>query len=210
MREKISAFLDGELDESDIDSVLGALGEDASLQQEWQLYNLIGDAMRGTSSGSAALAARVYSRLEGEPPLSLADSQIAAVRPAPLAVVADEAGVDMSAGSAVAAQRQSNRRRVAANRAWYSVAASVAGIAFVGWAAWHSLLPEAGGGAGRTMASSGVVPATEAVSQAQTVSYQARVSDYWAAHRQMSGHLAGANEQNVQFVTIEMSGEGGR
>jgi len=64
MKEKLSAIIDGEL-EGDVHADLGRLGTDPELRAAWDVYHLIGDALRGHAS--PAIAPRVISRLREEP-----------------------------------------------------------------------------------------------------------------------------------------------
>lgn len=175
MREQVSALLDGELDEQQQATVLNALSEDAELLQDWQLYHLIGDVMRGDGAGSVNVAGRVAAQLVNEPVPAVATAE-----------------------HDIKPQR---RNRLAANRAWYSLAASLAGIAFVGWAALQSLTPSKDASPG-ALAQQATAPVEQRV---QPVAYQSRMSDYWAAHRQMSGHMIDSQDQQVQFVSVEVS-----
>jgi sigma-E factor negative regulatory protein RseA len=108
MKDKLSTLLDGDLDEQSATAVLAALARDASARQEWDTWCLIGDAMRGEHGGSVGFVDRVMAGIEAEPVLF-----------AP-------------ASAAASAGRRS---------AWQSlmpIAASVMGVAAVGWVA-HTL-----------------------------------------------------------------------
>jgi sigma-E factor negative regulatory protein RseA len=65
MNEKISALMDGELQDAEMDRSLGRLKSDADLRRAWDTYHLIGDTLRGHIS--PGLAARVSQRLVAEP-----------------------------------------------------------------------------------------------------------------------------------------------
>jgi sigma-E factor negative regulatory protein RseA len=64
MKEKLSAIIDGEI-EGDIHAHLGRLRTDPELRAAWDVYHLIGDALRGHTS--PAIAPRVIARLSEEP-----------------------------------------------------------------------------------------------------------------------------------------------
>jgi sigma-E factor negative regulatory protein RseA len=64
MKEKLSAFIDGE-GEGDIHSQLGRLRAEPELRAAWDTYHLIGDALRGHPGPE--IASRVISRLREEP-----------------------------------------------------------------------------------------------------------------------------------------------
>ena len=162
MQEKLSALMDGELGEADSALVLKQLGEDTALEQNWQLYHLIGDALRQDVTGSRPVAAAVTARLATEP-VVLAPGRV---------------GVK------------------ARNAAWYSLAASVAGISLVAWVLWQNAAPVA-------------KPAASSVATAQNA-FQQRVGDYWQVHQQMSGHMSDARPSQVRFVADEQPAEDAR
>lgn len=64
MKEKLSAIIDGEL-EDDLHAHLGRLRTDPELRTAWDTYHLIGDALRGHTGPD--IASRVVSRLRDEP-----------------------------------------------------------------------------------------------------------------------------------------------
>lgn len=66
MKDRISALMDGELDERAADEMLDALGRGEALDT-WRTYHLIGDAMRETLPLSAQFTARVAERIAAEP-----------------------------------------------------------------------------------------------------------------------------------------------
>jgi sigma-E factor negative regulatory protein RseA len=63
--EKLSAFVDGEVQDGDVQSQLARIESDAGLRNAWNTYHLIGDALRGNVSPD--LTSRVVARLEDEP-----------------------------------------------------------------------------------------------------------------------------------------------
>jgi sigma-E factor negative regulatory protein RseA len=105
MKEKLSALMDGELDDKSAAEVLQALGSDRDAVRTWRTYQLISDAMRENRLLSADFAARLAGQLAAEP--------------------------------TVFAPRALRERSRAQSRAWFalSVAASLAGVALVGWMA---------------------------------------------------------------------------
>jgi len=64
MKEKLSAMIDGEL-EGEVQAQLGRLRTDPELRAAWDIYHLIGDALRGHASRE--IAPRVILRLREEP-----------------------------------------------------------------------------------------------------------------------------------------------
>jgi len=65
MKEKLSAFIDGELQGEGLQAHLGRLRTDPGLRKAWDTYHLIGDALRGQISPE--IAASVIARLREEP-----------------------------------------------------------------------------------------------------------------------------------------------
>ena len=103
---RLSALMDGELDDKSAAEVLQALGSDREAVDAWRTYQLISDAMRQSRVLSEGFTTRVSARLAAEP-----------------TVLAPRAAVPML-------QRES-RRWVA-----LSAAASLAAVALVGWLAF--------------------------------------------------------------------------
>ncbi len=106
MKERISALLDGNLDAQAVEPVLSSVGASADVRRQWDEYCLIGDALRGEPELSCDLTARVMASLAQEPTVL---APVATRRPA-------------------AALGQSWRKIL-------PLAASVAGVAVVGWLA---------------------------------------------------------------------------
>src|SRR5438105_1091762 len=69
MKERISALMDGELDEQAAGTMIDTLRRDAEAVEAWRLYHLISDAIRDTGLMSGGFAARVSERLASEPTL---------------------------------------------------------------------------------------------------------------------------------------------
>jgi sigma-E factor negative regulatory protein RseA len=67
MKEKISALMDGELDERAAGEAIDALRREGEALECWRIYHLISDGMRDTRLRSSGFAARVSQRLEAEP-----------------------------------------------------------------------------------------------------------------------------------------------
>ncbi|MGQ0579890.1 MAG: sigma-E factor negative regulatory protein [Betaproteobacteria bacterium] len=65
--ERLSAFMDGELDAHEAAGQLRRLKEDPQLLDAWETYHLIGDAMRGEAGYAPGLAVKISSRLAAEP-----------------------------------------------------------------------------------------------------------------------------------------------
>ena len=67
MRDKISAFMDGELDDQAAGQIIDALGRDREALEAWRAYHLISDALRDSRLLSAGFTARVAEALAKEP-----------------------------------------------------------------------------------------------------------------------------------------------
>ncbi len=73
IREQVSAFLDGELPNSETELLLKRLTRDAELRESFGRYALIGESLRGDSSArlSQGFTARVNRAIDGGPPASI-------------------------------------------------------------------------------------------------------------------------------------------
>jgi sigma-E factor negative regulatory protein RseA len=69
IREQVSAFLDGELPDSETELLLKRLTRDGELRESFGRYALIGESIRGTSRGllTRGFAGRVNMAIDGEP-----------------------------------------------------------------------------------------------------------------------------------------------
>jgi sigma-E factor negative regulatory protein RseA len=71
MKDRISALMDGELDDKSVGELIGNLPRDGEGAEAWRAYHLIGDAMRGTAPLTeglkAGFASRVAWKLADEP-----------------------------------------------------------------------------------------------------------------------------------------------
>lgn len=69
IREQVSAFLDGELPNSETELLLKRLTRDPELRESFGLYSLIGEALRGSTRVPLTrdFAVRVNQRIDGEP-----------------------------------------------------------------------------------------------------------------------------------------------
>ncbi|MFC4159199.1 sigma-E factor negative regulatory protein [Chitinimonas lacunae] len=65
MQEKLSAMIDGELDDHELDALLSALDEEDS--RDWDTCHLIGDALNQHSVLSSDFMERFSARLDAEP-----------------------------------------------------------------------------------------------------------------------------------------------
>ena len=65
MKEKLSAWMDGELNQPQSSEILPQVECNAELRAEWDCYHLIGDALRGSQGPD--LCAKIRARLDAEP-----------------------------------------------------------------------------------------------------------------------------------------------
>lgn len=65
--ERISALMDGELDQGDAARVLPDLKQREDLREAWSTYHLIGEALRGGTCGDCGVLQGVAARLATEP-----------------------------------------------------------------------------------------------------------------------------------------------
>lgn len=65
MTEKLSAWMDGELESEDARQLSSEFKRDADLRGKWDCYHLIGDALRGVWGPD--LSAKIFRRLNTEP-----------------------------------------------------------------------------------------------------------------------------------------------
>ena len=67
MKSKISALMDGELDQRDASNIIEAVRKDDDLQGEWEAYHLIGDTLRQSSKLAMNISSDVSQKLKAEP-----------------------------------------------------------------------------------------------------------------------------------------------
>jgi len=67
MKDRISALMDGELDDRGAAELIDALGRDREALLAWRSYHVISDAMREGRLLSEGFAARLSERLAAEP-----------------------------------------------------------------------------------------------------------------------------------------------
>lgn len=113
MKDRISQWMDGELDEQATETTLRALRGEGEALEAWRTYHLISDAMRDTPLLSAGFAARFAARLAAEPTV-LAPGWRAARPRLALAAAASVAGVALVGWLAFAPHRQAQAPLAAA------------------------------------------------------------------------------------------------
>lgn len=67
MKSKVSALMDGELDQQEVSNIIEAIKKDSDLQDEWKTYHLIGDTLRQSSRLSMNISSSVNQKLKAEP-----------------------------------------------------------------------------------------------------------------------------------------------
>ncbi|SFZ72521.1 sigma-E factor negative regulatory protein [Chitinimonas taiwanensis] len=67
MQEKLSAMVDGEWDDHELEKLIASIDQDESCAQAWHDYHLISDAMRQQPVVSDCFLAKFSARLEAEP-----------------------------------------------------------------------------------------------------------------------------------------------
>lgn len=99
--EQISALIDGELESEEAGRQLNRVKQDPGLQDTWDTYHMIGDALRGSGVLSPGFEGRVMERLAAEP--TVLAPQRRTVRRLPASVsYALSAAASLSAVAAVA------------------------------------------------------------------------------------------------------------
>lgn len=120
MKDQLSALIDGELEIDSVDHLIASAKAGGELKQCWAHYHLIGDVMRGDMNTNHSLSSRVMSALENEPIIF-----------APNAIGIQNAGLEASIDEPSRASTFARYHNVKNSRFW-SVAASVAAVMFVG------------------------------------------------------------------------------
>jgi len=105
MKDRISALMDGELDEHAAEDALNQVGRDAEAGETWRTYHMIGDLLREDRVLSPGFAARVSERLGAEPTVLAPAAARTPRRWFPLPVAAAAAAVALVAWVAFAPQR---------------------------------------------------------------------------------------------------------
>jgi len=181
IREQVSAFLDGELPNTETELLLKRLTRDGELRESFGRYALIGEALRGAGSQflTRGFAARVNLAIDGEP------AQAAGPHPArsarwwrPLAGVTVAAGVATVAIVALQQSAISPDLRASAPSAAQNTAAPLTASAIQS--------PVQGGGGPREPLSY-TVPATSP--DAPSAITPARLTNYIFAHSKYSSGL---------------------
>jgi sigma-E factor negative regulatory protein RseA len=180
IREQVSAFLDGELPNTETELLLKRLTRDGELRESFGRYALIGEALRGAGSHilTRGFASRVNLAIDGEPAQVAAHAQQARGarwwRPF--------AGVTVAAGVAAVAIVALQQRTISPGlRVGSALTAQNTGVAPIAGAAQN---PQ---GAGSREALSYTVPAS--FPEAPGAMAPARLTNYVFAHSKYSSGL---------------------
>src|SRR5258708_5155226 len=182
IREQVSAFLDGELPNTETELLLKRLTRDGELRESFGRYALIGEALRGGGSPilTRGFASRINHAIDGEPAQAAAQAQQARAprwwRPL--------AGVAVAAGVATVAIVALQQRAIAPGVKGASPVTAQNVVASTVTA--PNQLPVQGGGGPRE-ALSYTVPA--ASPEAPTAIAPARLTNYVFAHSKYSSGL---------------------
>lgn len=108
MKTRISALMDGELEQHEIAETLQALRRSEELRAEWRDGQLIGEALRGERKLDFDITARVMSAIDNEPTvMAPAPRRVAGWQRPALALAASAAGVAVVAWLALVPGDQS-------------------------------------------------------------------------------------------------------
>ena len=187
IREQVSAFLDGELPNSETELLLKRLTRDAELRDSFGRYALFGECLRGAANTalSRGFTGRVNRAIDGEP--SIADPQKAVpVRTA--AWWRPFAGAAVAAGVAAVAVVALQQRAIAPTlRGSLSITAQNGGLIHNAGLVKSAGMVQPGGAALPKEAISYTVPAT--VADAPAALPAARLTNYVFAHSKYSSVL---------------------
>lgn len=67
MKQNISALMDGELFDDEAEALLDKMKRNPAIQAEWQLYHLVGDALRQPDHLHSDISPTLRERLQAEP-----------------------------------------------------------------------------------------------------------------------------------------------
>jgi sigma-E factor negative regulatory protein RseA len=182
IREQVSAFLDGELPDTETELLLKRLTRDGELRESFGRYALIGEALRGGESQvlTRGFASRVNLAIDGEPVQAPAHGQPANASRwwRPLAGVTVAAGV--AAVAIVALQQRAISPRLSG-----AAAVTAQNVAAPRAAAGNPVLAQGAGGPREPL--SYTVPTTS--TEAPSALIPARLTNYVFAHSKYSSGL---------------------
>ena len=162
MNEKLSALMDGELDQEQARTVIKSLGSDDLSRQHWDLYHVIGEALRGDDTGRAGSGAASHQRST--------DAIFAALAAEPTVLA-----------PLMIKRMVEKRTRIA-----LAMAASVITISAIGVVA----VQQQNGQVATVQLVQQVAPQPVALSKLAPHATEVRVNDYLVVHRQFSNPAA--------------------
>ena len=112
MKNQLSALIDGEVDIEEAEHLITAMKVDGEVKEAWKQYNLIGDAIRGDLNVRPDLTAKIMQALEGEPTVLAVNKQLQ--------------------NSTSQVSKANEKKHIVKTPVFWSVAASVAAVMFVG------------------------------------------------------------------------------
>jgi sigma-E factor negative regulatory protein RseA len=190
-RQRLSSFVDGELDAAAAQSMASDWRDDPDLRRTWHSYHLIGDVLR---SDELAMAPSRDERFLQQLRERMASEPVVLAPPArpSLPQQDDELPTPVRAGAGFAAARSRRRR-------WQAPAAMAAGVVAVAGVAVMMRGGDPAVGSAGTLLAGGAsspitvvaVPAPQAVAVAAPVTNRSMIRDpridrYFQAHRQFS------------------------
>lgn len=205
MNEKISTLMDGELEQDEAMRAIRHLGSDANRRDLWDQYHLIGDVLRGESSGEIVRrkksADAIFARLANEPTVLVpaAMKSIPVEKKTRVALALAASIVTVSAIAVVAFKLQADSAVLApaqlaqanqtsqVNQPFSQPAQADGPLAFATKAATVVTLPP-------QLQSDGLVPAQSQSSAPDEI----RVNDYLAIHRQFT------NQSGFQAASVQI------
>jgi sigma-E factor negative regulatory protein RseA len=128
MKSQLSALVDGEFDIEESEHIITALKIDGEVREAWKHYHLIGDAIRGNVDGTD-FSAKIMQALEAEPTVLAVNRQLKETVP-------------------------NIKKSAIKTPMFWSIAASVAAVMFVGLMVFDLQLGESDGLAPVELASS--------------------------------------------------------
>jgi|GEM_PF-1261944 len=170
-----SALFDGECDPDAARRLVRQATQDAELREDWRLYVLLGDCLRGETRRASDMTAVVMERLRDEPAV-LAPRALVARQPHP----------------------------------FVALAASLAGVALVGWLAWTDGTESVRGGerfaavppAPTLAAVSAAAPARNLPPALPTATLRAEIDEFLLAHHmQAAGVRIGDGTERVRTIS---------
>jgi len=169
MNEKVSALADGEMQAQEVSDEIALLLSDKEAMQAWRDYQLIGDAMRGSSNLGAAFTARLMSAIDQEPTVLAPNAMPRTIH--------STSAIETITDKTPAPQKIQDRLP-----AVWSIAASCAAVLMVGWVLLNQQLQDFSSGQSVQVAARAVQQADATKLVTSPVEAPAVPLEYLAAH----------------------------